>query len=123
MLATYHASQRRDDRSTSGQQHSCYEDVGHDAKDGENPEMGQFLFQFVGVRNYGTLQMGGSPKSRLDDLEESVSIRSTSLELNCNTGKQQNLDRSSRSIPERPRYTVFVGNGGALQKSCSPCPG
>ena len=74
-------------------------------------------------RVHGVLQMSGSSKPCPDNLKESVGIRSASLKLNGNAGKQQDLDSSSRSIPERPRDTVFVRNGGALQEGCSPCPG
>jgi hypothetical protein len=43
--------------------------------------------QILKPRFHEVLQMSGSSKSRLDDLKESMSIRSASLKLNGNTGK------------------------------------
>lgn len=39
--------------------------------------------------------MGNCAKSRLDNLKEGMGIRGTSLELNRNTGKEENLHRGS----------------------------
>ena len=36
-LGAHHASERADDSSTAGQQHSCHENIGHDAEHSENP--------------------------------------------------------------------------------------
>ena len=69
------------------------------------------------------LQMSRSSKSCFNDLEESVGIGSASLELNCNTSEEQDLDGGTRSVPERTRNPVLVSHGGALQEGSGPRPG
>lgn len=44
--------------------------------------------------------MSDRPKSRLDDLKESMRIWSTSLKFNGDTCKQKNLNCCSRRVPE-----------------------
>jgi hypothetical protein len=51
-----------------------------------------------------------------------MSIGSSSLQLNCNGSKQQNLHGSSTGIPERSRNTISICNTGALKQGSSPSP-
>jgi hypothetical protein len=52
-----------------------------------------------------------------------MSIWCASLQFNGNGCKEQNLNRSSGSIPERARDAISESNAGALEKGSSPGPG
>lgn len=75
------------------------------------------------IARHGFSQVSDGAESRLDNLEKGMGIRSASLELNRNTGKEQNLDRSSRSVPEGTRHAILVSHSGALQEGSGPGPG
>jgi hypothetical protein len=98
---TYHSRQGADDCGTSCQQHSCHQNIGHDAKNGEN-------------------QMSGGAKAGTNDFEKSVCVWCSSLKLNSDTGKEKNLDGCSRSIPKWAGNAIVVCHGRALQQSSSP---
>jgi len=52
-----------------------------------------------------------------------MSIGCSSLQLNGNGCKQQNLNGGTTGIPEGTRNTISVCNTRTLQQSCSPGPG
>ena len=86
----------------SGQQHRSNKDVGKEAEDHKN-DMG-----------YGAI---ASP----DNLKKRMRVGSSSLQLNSNGSEQNDLDSRSGSVPERPRYTISIGDSAGLEK-CG-CPG
>jgi len=98
-----HASQGRHGGRTTDDQHERHEDVGDQAEDHED-------------------DVGEGAVSRLDHLEEGVSVGRASLELDSEGGEEENLDGSTRGIPEGARNTVAVANTGALEQSGGPGP-
>ena len=55
-------------------------------------------------------------------LEERMGIRGASLELDGQSGEQQNLDGCTRSVPERARYTIAIRNARGLEQGGRPSP-
>lgn len=55
-------------------------------------------------------------------IDTHMSIGCSSLQLNGNCRKQQNLDSSSAGIPEWTRNTISIRNSGGLEESSRPCP-
>ena len=57
-----------------------------------------------------------------DNLQESVGIGSSALQSNSEDTEQEDLNGSTRGIPERSRDTILPGNVGRLEKGSSPGP-
>jgi hypothetical protein len=66
------------------------------------------------------LQVSGGTKSSFDDFKERMRIWCPSLKLDGDTGKEQDLNRGTRSIPKWSGDSIIVRDGGTLQQSCSP---
>jgi hypothetical protein len=98
---TNHSCQGADNCSTTSQQHSCDENIGHDAEDSED-------------------QMSTGSEASLDDFKEGMGIWCSSLELDGDTREEQDLDSGTRSVPKRTTDSVVVSYGGTLQQSSSP---
>lgn len=86
------ASQGIHRRRTASQQHSRDEDVCHQPEDDVDA-------------------VGDWAIARSDDFQECVRIRSLSLQLDCERCEEDDLNGSSRSVPEGTANSVLVRNG------------
>jgi hypothetical protein len=84
-----HASEILDDGTTTGQQHSCNQDVSHKTKDDE-------------------YAMGDSSIAGTDGFQEGMSVGGFAFEFNSQGCEENDLYGSARGIPERSGNTVVV---------------
>ena len=117
-----HTSQGGHHRRTSCKQHSShlqqcisidncnnyivsdlYQDIGHQA---ENCEHQVAVHTIPGA----------------DNLKKGVGVWGLSFQFDCQGCKEKNLHRCPRSVPERARNAIAVGDARRLQQRCSPRP-
>jgi hypothetical protein len=106
-MASYHISRstcRSHNSGASRQQHGSNKNIGKETKHHE-----------YNVRD--------SAVSCSDDLQKRVRIRGSSLQLDGNRSKEDDLYSGPRGVPERARNTVSIGDSARLEKSCRPGPG
>lgn len=58
-----------------------------------------------------------------DDLQEGMGIGRAALQLNGESSEQDDLDSSTRGIPEGTRDTIGVGDSRRLEQGSGPGPG
>ena len=85
------ASERGDHCRATGQEHGGDEHVCHESKGNVNA-------------------VGHRAVTSANDLEERVRVRCFALQFDGEGGKQDDLDRGSRGVPERSRHAVVVCN-------------
>mmetsp|Transcript_16820 Transcript_16820/g.27923 ORF Transcript_16820/g.27923 Transcript_16820/m.27923 type:complete len:236 (+) Transcript_16820:1635-2342(+) len=88
---------------TSKQKHGSHNDVGSEGEEKER-------------------LVGGAAPSSVDDLANGVSRRSNFLQGDSKDSEKEDLNSSTRCIPERTRDTISPGNVGRLKKSRGPGP-